>query len=61
MYTEKEQNKFNFTDGDYFMDLALRLQSPLPQSRLDEPGVRFCHLQDLDCQGAHYSYEKPYL
>ncbi|CAI7610780.1 unnamed protein product [Penicillium palitans] len=27
MYTEQEQNKFNFTDGDYFMDLAERFDS----------------------------------
>jgi Beta-1,4-xylanase len=27
MYTEQEQNKFNFTDGNYFMDLAERFDS----------------------------------
>ncbi|CAI7589643.1 unnamed protein product [Penicillium viridicatum] len=27
MHTEQEQNKFNFTDGDYFMDLSERFDS----------------------------------
>ncbi|OQD91915.1 hypothetical protein PENSOL_c047G11643 [Penicillium solitum] len=27
MYTEKEQNKFKLTDGDYFMDIAERYDS----------------------------------
>jgi GH35 family endo-1,4-beta-xylanase len=51
MYTEPEQNVFNFTGGDYILDLA------------EKHGMRVrCHnlVWSLDCRNFDCSYEEPH-